>query len=201
MRLLYLGTNPKRYQTTKTIVHQPLIQIEPISILPKEIDSIWAGVSHILFTSPNAVHCWSQIASFHLDEKEKIAIGIGTADALQQIGQSCIQAAMATQEGVIETIRKMEISFLLWPHSLKSRPVLQEFLKEKKIPFYSFALYQPVVQIPHPILDLNEFDEIVFTSPSVVDAFFEIYKIVPRNIKLTAIGSVTEKYLFLNFLN
>lgn len=199
MRLLYLGTNPHRYQTDKIITHHPLIQIKPIPSLPQEIEAIWENVSHILFTSPNAVHCWNQLSSVRLDIKEKIAIGEGTAFSLRQIGQSCIQAAMATQEGVIETITKTEISFLLWPHSLKSRPVLQKFLKEKKIPFYSFVLYQPVMQIPSSLLDLNEFDEIVFTSPSVVDAFFEIYKIVPKNIKLTAIGPVTEKHLFLNF--
>ena len=57
------------------------------------------------------------------------------------------------------------------------------------------ALYDTVTYLPTPQLNLVEFDEIIFTSPSTVDAFVEIFRELPSDINLIAIGPITEDYL------
>jgi uroporphyrinogen-III synthase len=52
-------------------------------------------------------------------------------------------------------------------------------------------LYETVAQRVEPVPDLRLFDEIVFTSPSTVDAFFEIFGHIPSGKKIVAIGPVT----------
>jgi len=54
----------------------------------------------------------------------------------------------------------------------------------------SFA-YKNRIARDLPDLDLNNFDEIIFTSPSTVRNFKKRYGSLPRDIKIECIGDVT----------
>jgi uroporphyrinogen-III synthase len=127
-------------------------------------------------------------------DKEVIAIGEATASLLKKKGLKPLIAPFATQEGVIELISQLKGHFFL-PHSKLARPALKDYFKAHHIPFFALELYTTKFQCPEPIPKLNEFDEIVFTSPSTVEGFLRIYKELPKDKKLTAIGPVTKAAL------
>jgi uroporphyrinogen-III synthase len=56
-------------------------------------------------------------------------------------------------------------------------------------------LYDTVTQKLEPKPDLNHVQEIVFTSPSTVLAFLEIFGALPKGKKLIAIGPITQQQL------
>ena len=182
MKILYLGLKAK-----KGTFHYPVIRTQKRAILPPFPQSF----THIVFTSQTAVAYWPGPW-----DKEVIAIGEETAAALRKKGLKPLLAPEPTQEGVFELIRSLHGFFLL-PHSHRSRPHLVESLKVKKIPHFSFVLYETHFQCPKPIPNLADFEEIVFTSPSTVEGFLRIYKTLPSNKKLTPIGPITKKALSL----
>ena len=81
------------------------------------------------------------------------------------------------------------------PRSSRSRPVIAQFFQEKEIRYQACDLYDTVTQALKPKPDLKLVDEIVFTSPSTVSAFLEIFGKLPKDKKLTAIGPVTQEML------
>lgn len=183
MKILYLGLRPK-----EGTFHYPVIRTErcdPIHI-PQHL---WPQFTHIIFTSQTAVEYWPGPW-----DKKTIAIGESTAKMLRKKGLTPLVAQEETQEGVIELIREIKGHFFI-PRSKLARPVLTQYLQEQKIPFFAFDLYDTHFQKLEPVPNLDEFDEIVFTSPSTVEGFLRIFKALPKNKKLTPIGSVTRKFL------
>jgi uroporphyrinogen-III synthase len=102
-----------------------------------------------------------------------------------------------TAEGLIQLLDTMDLTqaFVLWPHSALSRPVLYDYFQERKVKLHHPVLYDTETAKPKELVDLQQFDEVFFTSPSTVDAFFEIYGKPPLHLKLRSIGSITENYL------
>lgn len=183
MKILYLGLRAK-----PGTFHYPVIRTEICdSIEPALV--LWDQFTHIIFTSQTTVEYWPGPW-----DKQLIAIGEATASALRLKGLFPIVAKTATQEGIIELISTINGHFFL-PHSKRARPNLVEFLKKEKIPFFSLELYETHFQCLQPIPCLDDFDEIVFTSPSTVDGFLKIYGTLPQNKKLSAIGPITLSYL------
>lgn len=113
---------------------------------------------------------------------------------LRKKGLKPLIAPCATQEGVIELVSHLQGHFFL-PHSKLARPNLVEYFQANKIPFFALELYTTEFQCPEPIPNLEEFDEIVFTSPSTVEGFLRIYKTLPKSKKLTPIGPITQEAL------
>lgn len=184
MRVLYLGLNPK-----PGTFHYPVIRTEYCGNLGPAL-LLWPQFTHIIFTSQTAVHYWPGPW-----DKQMIAIGYATAAALEKKGLDPLIAPEATQEGVITLIEELKGYFFL-PRSRLARSVLTDFMTEKKIPFFVLDLYDTVFQKLEPVPKLDDFDEIVFTSPSTVDGFLRIYGKLPTDKKLTAIGPITEQALF-----
>lgn len=183
MKILYLGLNPKPGTT-----HYPVIRTAFCGHLEPAL-ALWPQFTHIIFTSQTAVHYWPGPW-----DKKLIAIGKATAAALEKKGFDPLVARVATQEGVVALIKNIDGFFFL-PRSRLARSALTDFMRCEKIPFFALDLYDTVLQTLQPIPDLNEFDEIVFTSPSTVAGFFSIYGTFPHNKKLTAIGPITEQAL------
>lgn len=179
--ILYLGTDPSRYKHTGALFHYPIIRTVPIEVLPQLPE-----YTHLLFTSPNAVRHWLSIGS--IEGKVLLAIGSATAAALNA---PALIAPFATQEGVVELIAGLEGVNLLWPRSKHARPVLTDYLTQNKVPFHTIDLYETVVQRLEPVPAIASFDEIVFTSPSTVHAFLQIFGSIPSGKKIVAIGPVT----------
>ena len=81
------------------------------------------------------------------------------------------------------------------PRSSLSRPILVNFFQQRYILYQACDLYDTVAQALEPKPNLDEVEEIVFTSPSTVSAFLEIFGSLPKGKKLIAIGPVTEQVL------
>lgn len=182
--ILYLGLSPP-----PGVVHYPVIRTEKLDTPElQRAKELWTSFTHVIFTSQSAVRYWD----LPLDGKTVIAIGDATASALSV---PSLLAPEATQEGVIALLETLDLrnAYLILPHSKRSRPNLERYLIEKGISHFILDLYDTVFQKPLPVPDLSLFDEIVFTSPSTVEGFLQIYGKLPLDKKLTPIGPVTEK--------
>lgn len=186
-KTLYLGIDPP-----PGVFHYPVIRVEPMA-LPQEALSMWERSTHGLFTSKNAVRFWP------LSGKERIGIAIGpaTASSMRSAWRDLRIPEQTTQEGIVFLLEEMDLrhAFLFYPHSHRARPLLVEYLKRRNLSFYHFALYKTVLQRPDLAIDLSDFEEIVFTSPSTVEAFFHIFKNIPDHIRCRSIGPVTQRAL------
>jgi uroporphyrinogen-III synthase len=147
--------------------------------------ALWPKFTHVIFTSQTTVRYWPGPW-----DKPTIAIGSATAAALQAKGLKPLVALEATQEGIIELIRGMEGYFFL-PRSRLSRSVITDYFDSNGIPHHALDLYDTLFQKLEPVPNLDDFDEIVFTSPSTVEGFLRIFGKLPLNKKLTPIGPVT----------
>jgi len=191
-RILYLGIDPSRYVYDGLLTHCPIIQTIP-AVLDEETKRMWPLITHVLFTSRSAVTHWP------LPLAEKVVLSIGHSTSASLPSPSLI-APSATQEGVIALLEKMDLlnAFILWPRSSRSRSLLLEYFAEQKIHVHVFDLYTTCLRRPEVLPDLSLFDEIVFTSPSTVEAFLELYGSIPAGKKITPIGPVTAKTLQIN---
>ncbi len=190
-QVLYLGLDSARFVSHGKLIHHPVIKTVPITHLP---DVVHTPFTYVLFTSPTAVKHWFSLNPPHI--AHTLAIGSGTAEVLRSHGIEPLVAPTATQEGMIALLETLPLdnARLLWPRSAQARDVLGKYLHEKHIAHEIVDLYDTVPNDCGAI-DLSEVDEIVFTSPSTVESFFEKYEAVPSGIKLTPIGPITESFL------
>lgn len=190
-KILYFGTDPSRYG--RDVVHCPLIKIVPLSV---PILAAWETFTHVILTSPNAVRVLAR-HGLSLLSKHVLAIGTGTAHGLQQV----TIASLETQEGMIALLEQLPLqnSTLLYPRSSRARPLLSNYLKKSGLNCQICDLYDTHYLTPEPLPILADFEEIVFTSPSTVEAFFALYRALPPGIKITCLGPIT-KQAFLTYL-
>jgi uroporphyrinogen-III synthase len=197
-RVLYLGTDPSSYQSSSCLVHYPVIQLIPKAI-PQNIIKKMADFTHLIFTSKNAVSIFfKNVGKLDLSKKIVIAVGKKTAERLAQHGHTSSYTALEeTQEGVIALLLTLHLedSYILLPQSSQARPNLKNFLKARGIAYQACILYDTISFKLEPVPNLNEIEEIVFTSPSTVKAFIEIFKTFPVEKKLTCIGPITRNAL------
>jgi uroporphyrinogen-III synthase len=157
--------------------------------------------THILFTSKNAVRIFFEhlqalnISKDTLKSCHLIAIGAVTASYLTAHGlvpQSV--SDVETQEGLVSLLQRLvlENAYLFLPRSALSRPVLVQFLEKSQIRYHACDLYNTITRIPEKLPDLSQIDEILFTSPSTVNAFIEVFGALPKDKKLLALGPITE---------
>ena len=202
--ILYLGIDPSRFYSQKNLIHYPVIRTEKIvSHQLKKAKELWPKFTHVIFTSRTAARYWlEEDLPIH---PTVIAVGKSTASLLEQAGCSPLIAEEETQEGVIELLQSIQLddAFIFWPKSKQARPILSHYLRgENRI---ILDLYSTVLQKLEPVPKLDDVEEIVFTSPSTVRGFMGIYKSLPKRVKLTAIGPITQKelnrFIILNFLS
>ncbi len=194
MKTLYLGLDPKNYPHQDSLVHYPVIRTIPLEGDDlRTAETLWPAFTHVIFTSQMAVAYWNR----PIIDKICIAIGEATAEAVRRKGAIPLVALQATQEGVIEFLSGMDLrgAFLFLPRSRLARNALIDYLDRSRIRYFALDLYDTVFQKPEPVPNLDEFGEIIFTSPSTVEGFLKIFGKLPRDKKLTAIGPVTKKYL------
>lgn len=206
-KTLYLGLDPSNYRNSKPLIHYPVIQILPFPSQDPIIEQAFQQLSeytHLIFTSKTAVNLFFR-HFFHfgfsladLEAKILISVGSMTAKKLQLYGlNTTLTASNETAEGIIDLLVSLNLaqSYLFWPHSALSRPIIKNYLDENNLRYYECALYdtQPIqASMPPP---WHEIDEIVFTSPSSVDAFLTLFGQIPNDKKLISIGPITEDKL------
>ena len=203
--ILYLGTDPTQFACQGHLIHYPVIKIVPRSIDDPEIRHAYNDLeqfTHFIFTSKNAVKVFCQ----HLAELKRslnihqimIAIGEVTAAHLSKHGFiPHLISKEETQEGIVKMLDMIDLkeAYVFMPRSSISRPVLSNYFKERGIRYRTCDLYDTVTQCLDPKPDLDQIDEIVFTSPSTVRAYLEIFGKLPSGKKLFAIGPITEEAL------
>ncbi|GAB4235392.1 MAG: uroporphyrinogen-III synthase [Chlamydiales bacterium] len=204
MKSLYLGLRltPHLFPHT-TLVHYPLIETK---CRPKEDLEVKKGIqlirqisTHLIFTSRTTVFYLNQLIGDELSERHLICVGKGTAKALEEKGlHASLIAYPETAEGVVWAFKKnppKNRDVYVWPHSSLARTVISDYFKERECSFYDFALYDTVPIKPSWRPNLEDYHEVIFTSPSTVDAFLQLFTNIPLKLKLTAIGPITKSHL------
>lgn len=197
-RTLYLGLKPPdNYEG----VHCPLISIHPrpLSELKTSFEK-YPSYTHLIFTSQTGVDLFVKAHQFfRLENLPKIiaAVGQSTGKALRKNGlQVDFIPPTETAEGLLPFFENLHSAhYLFWPHSALSRPVLTDYWQRRGIRYQECILYDTLTNYEQKLPSLDGIDEIVFTSPSTVDAFYERYRFFPENKKLTPIGPITAAYL------
>jgi uroporphyrinogen-III synthase len=165
-------------------VHYPVIRIEKVPVLP------WVqglkNSSHILFTSQTAVELFKELVGSPPD-LAGIAVGKKTFSLAQSLGFSMQYVAIEeTQEGLVPILENLDIEMLFWPRSVKARGIIRKCCK-----IFDLPLYDVLPQEVDPKPCLEDFDEVLLTSPSTVEAFFDLYTSIPKGLKFRSIGPIT----------
>ncbi|MEI8300675.1 MAG: uroporphyrinogen-III synthase [Chlamydiota bacterium] len=208
-RVLYLGINLPGFQEGVEFVHCPIIAIKRRDLESLRFSFVqFLQSTHLIFTSRHAVLFTMEAIDYffgdYLALKDKIAIVIGpsTKEALSSCNITILQAKVFTQEGVISLLDQIDLSdaYLFYPRSSRARPDLAMYLQQKQCSYHVCDLYDTYsVKLSH-LPSLGEFDEIIFTSPSTVEAFFSQIKSIPKHIQLTPIGPITAQAIQSQFL-
>jgi uroporphyrinogen-III synthase len=206
---LYLGSDPTRFFSdgqTK-VTHFPLLEIVPRSfVLPHLLAVLadWNAYSHLLLTSKQTVSVLSDALAYHgLPSPKKaceiLAIGKTTASAIEQQGwRVAFCSSDERQEGILARLRLIEWgeeSFAFLPRSSLARGSLETFFLDRAIRHQVCDLYDTLPREIKKWPDLEQFDEIFFTSPSTVAIFFNQIHELPKRPQLKAIGPVTLSFL------
>lgn len=207
-KILYLGLDlPSELRNKKDVTHCPLIRIIP---RPKEDPDIIHAFSqigkytHFIFTSKSAVKIFFDYAIAHgicldtLNQKIFLSVGQKTAQQLKNFGVNKVTIATdETAEGMVSLLNSLNLddSFIFWPHSALSRLLVSDWLQANQHTHYASIFYDTLINIPEHMPDIIDYDEIIFTSPSTIDAFCALFGKLPKNKILTCIGPVTQKHL------
>lgn len=206
---LYLGLNPPHSWDKGPLIHFPVIRIIPRSVYSPEIQTAYqelSAFSHLIFTSQTAVNLFFSYADILKIDRQLIeqipciAVGSATAKAItKNRGNIALTAQQETAEGVVDVLKEIKIErrAFFWPHSAGSRPIIRDFFKTNNIKYQECIFYEthPIDPLSGSLPDLTKVKELIFTSPSTVDAFLHLYGSFPNNIQLTTIGPVTQAYL------
>lgn len=186
-KTLYVGLDAPQRQN---VDHCPLIEIFPREIEPVDMKKY----THVIFTSKSAVKIFFQHfkATDHLNY---VAVGRATAAAIPS--KNIRVAKEETAEGIIALLEELDLTQarIFWPHSTLSRFTIPEYLQKRGIPFDAPIFYDTHTKYPAQVPNLTCYDQIIFTSPSTIDAFIEVFGSLPDEKILTPIGPVTHQRL------
>lgn len=195
MKTLYVGLNPPTGDEYGTIVHCPLIQV-----IPRHTPQVLSccrdlgRYTHLLFTSKSAVRFFLEVVEGDLQHLQVLSLGAATTRFLLGRGLEVHHTADdETSEGVVAMLGRQDLrhAHLLWPHAVRSRAVISNALRLHGVQYTECMLYDTVPVVPNPAPDLRDFDQVVLTSPSTVEAFFAVYPNPPQKLRLIAIGPIT----------
>ncbi|HEV3269594.1 MAG TPA: uroporphyrinogen-III synthase [Candidatus Rhabdochlamydia sp.] len=100
------------------------------------------------------------------------------------------------QEGRVAFLRTQSLEKNhFFPRSSLSRNIIIDFFQKNNIWFQDCFIYDTIVRKNQPIPNLEDVDKIIFTSPSTIKGFLEIFSAIPLNKKLITIGPITQKAL------
>lgn len=203
MKKLYLGLTAPRDE--ENLIHYPIIKIAPASLESEDLSIAFQKLpscSHLIFTSKTAVALFFKALDHYSmaipKDKQVIAIGKATKESLKKFGlDTHLMPQLATSEGLIELIASLNLkkASFFWPHSALSRDVISVFFENSKIPLIAPKLYTTKINDILPPLDLNDIEEIIFTSPSTIDSFIKAFGAIPPEKILTSIGPITSDHL------
>lgn len=199
---LYLGLDPTRFQTKELLFHFPIIEVvvrpdrELLPVFQKS--DTW---SHIILTSRSSItHFFACCKKWNVAVAAKTFILIGQASLAKLNEFGTFKHTVASDEcgeGIIPILHQLDKAkcHLFFPRSNLARPLICNFLAEEHFKYTSCILYDTVVRKIETLPDIKSFDEIIFTSPSQVDAFCALYGTFPQEKSYVCIGPITQKRL------
>lgn len=199
--ILYVGLEVPHSLFSGKVIHCPLIRTVPRSPKSPEIQEALSEMdryTHVVFTSKTTVDLMCTYVKDKLLSKSIIAVGHATAHRISENGLPVAATAIEEcAEGIVHLLDQQNVqnAYFFWPHSSKARSVLSDYFEKRGIRYRACSLYDTMSRRPQPLPDLNQFDEIHFTSPSTVDAFLEFFGTIPTSMKIHTIGPVTEAHL------
>jgi len=220
-KILFTGLSGERFFLKGTYFHLPLIKIEPIddyrefdNHLKNISDYDW-----VIFTSRYGVEYFFKRLQFIgydsriLKDVKIAAIGNSTKNRLLDFGiKADLVPKKESSEGLLREFKKIDLKGkkIFLPRSNLSDKGLAKGLASYGAEVISSVAYKNVMPRDLPDLpafvktsagihrslwrrwiDLNFFNEIMFTSPSTVRNFKKRYARLPQGIKIKCIGDVT----------
>ena len=200
--ILHLGTHPERYSHLGTIVHRPIIQCVETETGRQVNDCIRRAGQYdwIAFTSGNGVKfffkklCEAGLDSRIFSNTKFAVIGKATAERLLEFGiKADLTAAVESGKGLLDAFAEIDVTELsiLLPQAKVSAAELPEGLSEKGAKIEKLAVYETIEQDIEDI-DLNDINQILFTSGSTVKAFVKKFGSVPEHIQALCLGGPTQ---------
>lgn len=183
-------------------VHTPLIHILP----PHDEEALEVAAAALgdddilLFTSRFAVRYWSEAmrrAQVGWGGSRIVSIGDTTTRELIRQGAARVeQVAIDNSYGVIEHFRHIAPDHsVVFPRSEIALPLIPDGLRAMGFEVKVVTAYRNVMPAEVRRVDLHEIDTIVFTSPSTVDRFLELYGALPVDKEYRTRGLITQNYL------
>jgi uroporphyrinogen III methyltransferase/synthase len=201
-RILFTGLSAKRFFLKGNYFHLPMLKIVPLDSyadfdrnLRKIYDFNW-----VVFTSRYSVQYFfqrlGQIGSDArlLQDIKIAAIGASTAGRLKDFGIIAdLIPKVESSKGLLAALKRIDLKDkkIFLPHSDISDKGVSHGLQKFGAKVTSCVAYKNVALTNLPDLDLQEFDEIIFTSPSGARNFFKHYGRPPRGVLIRCIGEVT----------
>jgi hydroxymethylbilane synthase len=202
---LFLGLDPSKFLSSGEVIHYPMIKIcpRPKSELLKYFFDL-CEYTHFLFTSRFSVQifleCLSRLQKPYafLNSKKIITVGQSTARLLKTEGIYVDYIPQEeSQEGLIalfERLKMRKTDHIFYPKSSRARPLLLDYLEKREINFSAPDFYDTLDYLPETAPNLEEIDEIVFTSPSVIKSFFNQFTLPEKEMRFVFKGKVTKDY-------
>jgi uroporphyrinogen III methyltransferase/synthase len=205
-KVLLTGTSRSDYPEAADVRHTPLIRVDRIadnSRLPEVIKSIGA-FDWIIFTSRYGVRYFFE-AFDELGADVRALAGVQlasvgkatTAELRKRMIYPDVEPEVESAEGLAQRFRESGVRSkrMLLPRSSKGLRYLSEELEKLGNQVLDLPVYRNTVREGAEKVNLAQFQKIVFSSPSGVDAFMQIYGEIPSGVQLIARGKTTEKRL------
>ncbi len=205
--VLYLGTNPDKYQSLGKIVHLPMIEIAPIKFSMRDRQkwqTLLSQFSMIILTSRFAVKSFfallgkSKAVFLRLQSMDFAVVGVDTKLELEKHKITPkVVASPETSQGLFAALAKsydLRGKKILFPRSSLPNP----YLKEELIKQGAKVVELPVYTNKKPKkrnFPLKYVNKVLFTSPSTVQNFLADYKSIPQNWQILSKGPYTRKAL------
>lgn len=203
-KVLFTGLSPERFSTKGVYFHLPLIKIAPMADYG-EFDGYLRNIRQfdwIIFASRyGAEYFFERLEAIRRDARilsgiKIAAIGASTKNRLLDFGLLAdLVPRKESSEGLLERFRKENIKGknIFMPRSDLADKGLKKGFEELGAKVSTSFAYRNIMPENLPDLNLDFFDEIMFTSPSTVRNFKKRYKTVPKKVRISCIGDVTLK--------
>jgi len=178
-RALYTGLDVCAARVPMRLVPYPLITTRPLMCAAS-----WQEYDALVFTSKTAVASFCE--RWEMPAVPVFAVGPATAGALEQRGVRVAgMPARADAEALAELLAASAYEHIGYPCSARSHNALHAMPRVHAVPIYTTD------NLRQPIVDLRQFDGIVFTSHSTVESFFALYTEVPASLACFVFGAPT----------
>lgn len=201
--ILVTGTHKEHFESMGKVVHQPLIEITrtPEADLMQKIENLH-HFDWLFFSSRFSVRFFFETLrdsgrdSRFLHPLRIASIGRVTSDALKQEGISPdLQAEEESSVGLLKLIQEkgVDAGKVFIPRSNIGLTLLPDGLSSLGWEVETFPIYTNKLPEGTVALDLETVDKIVFSSPSCVSNFLQVYGVFPENKEFIFRGRETEK--------